>query len=139
MAFTSSEIIDRNPQEVWDFLTDWSRASEWMPGIESMRQEPPGERGVGVQLVFGARGAERASEVTAWDPPKLLTLRSTQGGVTADYVYRLEAAGAGTRLTLDADCRTTGFLWGLARPLISFAMARSDRVQPARLKQALER
>ena len=41
--------------------------------------------------------------------------------------------------SLDAECRTKGFLWGLLRPLISFAMARADRVQPSRLKGALER
>ena len=59
--------------------------------------------------------------------------------MTAHYGYVLAAVDSGTQLTLDAECRTKGFLWGLLRPLISFAMARADRVQPSRLKDALER
>ena len=137
MGFTSTELVDAPPERVWQVLTDWERSPDWMPGIDSMRQEGSGPPGTGTVVVFQARGAERSSEVTAWDPPRRLALRSVQGGVTADYVYSLEPEGSGTRLTLEADCRTRG-AWRLIGPLISWLMARADRVQPTRLKAAVE-
>lgn len=137
MGFEASETIGRPPEQVWAFLTDWSRASEWMPGVESLRVANDGPSRAGAQLVFTSRGAERGSTITLWEPPKRLTLRSKQGGVTADYVYTLEPEGSGTRLTLQAECRMSGF-WILLGPVIRRAMARSDRVQPARVRAALE-
>ena len=44
MGFTASETIHRSQQEVWEYLSDWKRAPDWMPGIDSMRQEHSGLR-----------------------------------------------------------------------------------------------
>ena len=63
-------------------------------------------------------------------------LRSTQGGVSADYEYRLQSVAAGTQLTLAAQCSFRG-LWKLLAPLISPLMARTDSGQPEALKAAM--
>lgn len=137
MGFTSTELFAAPPDRVWTTLTDWPNAPAWMPGIDSMQQEGYGPAEAGTTVVFQARGAQRTSVIMDWDPPRRLTLRSVQGGVTADYVYTLEPEGSGTRLTLSAMCTTQG-LWRLIGPIISWAMARADSSQPQRLKAAME-
>lgn len=52
------------------------------------------------------RGREQRSEVTVLEPGRSVTLRSQQGGVTADYTYTLEEADGRSRLTLVADVGT---------------------------------
>ena len=65
-----------------------------------------------------------------------MVLRSVQGSVTADYRYAVEPAGAGSRLTLDADVRTRGVVRLLA-PVIRAAIRMADRSQLDRLSEAL--
>jgi len=135
-GFTATETIAASPDIVWARLTDWDRATEWMKGVDSLGTD--GELGAGGALVFQARGREHRSEVVAWDPPRVLGLKSVQGGVSAVYTYTLAAEGEGTRLTLDAACETTGFLYGLAAPFIGYAMEKTDAPQVANLKALIE-
>ena len=66
---------------------------------------------------------------TRWMPGvDALTLRSVQGGVTADYVYTCSAYGDGTRVRLLADCSMTGPV-RLLSPLIRTAIRRADSGQ----------
>ena len=93
MARTISvtETIDRSPGEVWEVLTDWPGGVRWMNGIESMSIE--GETVEGAHVRFHTRGQDRDSVITHCDPGRSITLRSQQGGVTADYTYSIEALG----------------------------------------------
>ena len=111
--------------EVWRQLTDWDRAAGWL-GVDSIRAD--GADPVGTTLRFVTRGKERTSEIAALDPGRSITLRSRQGGVTADYRYTVEPAGAGSRVTLAADVRTRG-AWALAGPMIRAAIRRTDSGQ----------
>jgi hypothetical protein len=78
--------------------------------------------------VAGIRGKERTSEIAALEPGRSVTLRSRQGGVTADYTYRVEPAGPGGRVTLVADVASRG-AWALAGPAIRAAIRRTDAGQ----------
>jgi uncharacterized protein YndB with AHSA1/START domain len=131
-AFTVTRQLDRRPGEVWEQLTDWDRASEWM-GVDSLRAEGP--TAVGTVLVFRARGSERRSEIVAVEPGRALTLRSRQGGVTADYAYAVEPAGDGSRVTLTADVQTSG-VWTLLAPVVRAAIRRADSGQLEKLERA---
>ena len=42
-----------------------------------------------------ARGVERESQIVAWDPPQRVTLRSVQGGIAAEYEYRMRKTDGG--------------------------------------------
>src|SRR5688572_9070525 len=132
-AFTVSREMDRPPGTVWEQLTDWDRAAEWL-GVDSLRAEGP--TSVGTHLVFQARGKERRSEIVALEPGRFITLRSRQGGVTADYIYGVEPAGAGSRATLTADVRTSG-VWSLLGPVIRAAIRKEDSGQLEALARAL--
>lgn len=107
-----------------------------MSGVDSMMAGGPNE--VGTELMFRARGRDRPSSIAAIEPGRSVTLRSVQGGVTADYRYRLEPVSESvTDVGLDADCSTTG-LWSVAGPLLRFAMKRTDSGQLEALKEMLE-
>jgi uncharacterized protein YndB with AHSA1/START domain len=124
-AFAVSREIDRPVEEVWARLTDWDRAAPWL-GVDAIRAD--GGTAVGTTLRFTARGKERVSEIAALDPGRSVTLRSRQGGVTADYTYGVEPAGPGSRVTLVADVATRG-AWSLAGPAIRAAIRRTDAGQ----------
>ena len=132
-AFTATRQLDRPAGAVWEQLTDWDRAAEWL-GVDSIRAEGP--TAVGTELVFRARGKERRSEIVAVDPGRSVTTRSRQGGVTADYTYRVEPDGEGSRVTLTADVRTSG-LWALLGPVIRAAIRKEDAGQLDALARTL--
>src|SRR5829696_6074222 len=113
-AFSVTRQVDRPAEEVWQRLTEWDRAAGWL-GVETVRADGPTR--VGTTLRFVTRGKERTSEITELSPGRSVTLRSRQGGVTADYRYTVEPAGTGSRVGLTADVRTQG-AWALAGPLI---------------------
>ncbi len=108
-----------------------------MLGVTDMQPMNEDSLAVGMKLRFTARGSERTTKVTAWEPPHRLGLTSVQGGVTATYIYALTADGNATAVTLKAACEATGF-WTLLHPLIVFMMKRSDSNQLPLRKAALE-
>ena len=118
-VFTAETRINRPAEEVWKRLTDWESAPRWMPGVTAMRADGPSA------LLVTARGKERRSEIVALDPGRTITLRSVQGGVTADYRYTCAADGDGTVVRLVADCRMTGPI-RLLGPVIRSAIRRAD-------------
>ena len=138
-GFSVSETIDRPASEVWAYLTDFRHAGDWMTGVEDMIQITGGALGVGARFKFKARGKERETEVTAWEPGRRLALTSTQGGVTATYEYSLLPSSSGsTELRLEASCHAQG-LWKLLHPLVVLAMKRSDSSHLTKLKRAMDR
>ena len=87
--------------------------------------------------VAGIRGKERTSEIAALEPGRSVTLRSRQGGVTADYTYGVEPSGPGSRVTLTAEVETRG-AWSLAGPMIRAAIRRTDGGQLDALERELD-
>ncbi len=129
------ERIERSPDEVWALLTDWSRAHEWMPGIDSITSDGPTE--VGTILVFSARGKEHKSEITAVVPGSEVSLTSRKGPVCATYTYSCSSEGSGTRMRLVSDSEIRGPLKFLG-PLLRMAMRRADGGQLRDLKELLQ-
>ena len=132
-----SETIDAAAQRVWAELTDWPAAGRWMNGIDSLSID--GDTVAGARLRFFSRGRERESIITQCEPGRSITLRSQQGGVTADYTYSIEPMGESSCLvSLEADCRFSGMLPRLIAPLLQFAIRRTDGGQIAALKRVIE-
>lgn len=135
--FTSSAVIDRNINDVWEALTDWDNAPSWMSGVDSM--SALGETEEGTKILFHARGSERPSEITKCVEPDLIVLCSKQGSVTANYAYKLAAQGdKQTLLTLEADCHIGSLGMKLLSPILKFAMKKVDGGQPMKFKQYVE-
>ena len=127
-VFAAQAVVDRPVEEVWARLVDLERAPAWMAGVDRLRVQGP--VAPGTEVVFTARGKERTSTITAVDPGRSLTLRSVQGGVTADYTYACTRQGAGTRVGLVAETRMTGPV-RLLGPVVRAAIRRADRGQVA--------
>jgi carbon monoxide dehydrogenase subunit G len=125
-VFTAETTIDHPVDAVWARLIDWDSAARWMSGVDALRAHGP--TAAGTTLVFTTRGKERTGQITALDPGRSITLRSLQGGVTADYVYACARHGEGTRVSLVADCRMTGPV-RLLGPVIRSAIRRADSGQ----------
>jgi carbon monoxide dehydrogenase subunit G len=125
-VFTAETVIDRSVEEVWAQLIDWEGASRWMPGVDELRAQGP--TATGTALVFTARGKERIGQIAAVDPGRSITLRSIQGGVTADYFYACVPHGEGTRVRLVANCQMIGPV-RLLGPVIRAAIRRADSGQ----------
>ena len=77
-----------------------------MPGVGSLRARDASVPGAA--LMFTARGKERTGQIAAPEVGRSITLRSVQGGVTADYVYACSQQDAWTGVSLTVDCRTSG-------------------------------
>jgi carbon monoxide dehydrogenase subunit G len=134
-AFTDSQHIDASPEQVWTTLTDWSRASAWMPGVTDMRSDGPVREGA--VLSFTAQGKARTSTITRVDPGRSITMSSTVPGVAADYLYTLSESAGGTAISLDAQVTTHGPMKALGK-VIRGAIAKEDGVQLSRLKVLIE-
>jgi hypothetical protein len=97
-----------------------------MSGVDELRAQGP--TAVGTTLVFTTRGKQRTGQIVALDPGRSVTLRSIQGGVTADYVYACVQHDKGTRVSLVADSSITGPL-RLLGPVIRYAIRQADSGQ----------
>lgn len=124
-AFRVTRTVARPADQVWAALTGWDDAAAWLK-VDRIVAEGP--TAVGARLVVTTRGKDRCSEITELEPERSITLRSVQGGVTADYRYTVEPDGDATRLTLVADVATRG-PWRLLAPVIRTAIRRTDAGQ----------
>ena len=137
VAFTARTTIARPADQVWNALVDWDNAHHWMGGVEWLRADGPTEVGTG--LTFRSRGKDRPSTITDVVPGRSLVLRSQQGGVTADYHYRIDPVDeATTEVELTADCATGGAAWRIVGPLLRAAMRRADSDQLDSFKNHVE-
>jgi carbon monoxide dehydrogenase subunit G len=125
-VFTAETTIDRPVEAVWARLIDWDTAARWMSGVDTLHAMGP--TATGTTLVFTTRGKERIGQIAALDPGRSITLRSVQGGVTADYVYTCARHSAGTRVRLVAGCTMTGPV-RLLSPMIRAAIRKADSGQ----------
>ena len=125
-AFAARATVGQPVAAVWARLVDWDTADRWMPGVDAVRAQGP--VAAGSTVVFTARGKERLATIAALEPGRCLTLRSVQGGVTADYTYECVAQGPDTSLSLVAECSMTGPV-RLLGPVIRYAIRRADAGQ----------
>lgn len=133
-VISTSETIRKPPTEVWEVLTDWPKATTWMPSVTSMLAEGPTQ--VGTRLSYKTRGDTFHSTITELDEQRKLTLRTEHGSVTADYTYDLEAVAEGTRISLNATCQLSGHQW--FGPILRLMMRLTDGKQIKKLKRVVE-
>ena len=136
-ALRAAVMIHADPQTVWAVLTDWSRAPEWMAGIDWVKTRSSGRLREGASLSFRVGDKDRPVEITALDEPRRLTLTSVEGPVRTDHTYSLMPSGAGTTLELVVCCRARNAA-RLVGPLLRRAIRHNDADQPGALKALIE-
>ena len=140
-GFVVSEIIDRPLDEVWQYLTDFQRAPNWMKGLKSMAPLTDGPVREGSRYaaqLMGPGRAQQENQVVVWQPRERFALEAREGNLIANYEYVCEPIGNRTRVTLNARCKTKGLVWRALRPAITFMMRRTDGSQLQLLKRAIE-
>ena len=136
--------INRTPEDVYAYVTDPTRFTEWQNTVVSAHAEDGNAVHVGSRVVMtrkmGGRAQTMTSEVTEHDPPRGYSFRVIDGPVRASGKGRFEplADGARTRFTFELDFRGHG-IGKLLVPLVVRRQASKELPQShANLKQRLE-
>ena len=105
MHVEESVVINRPPEEVFDYVANRENLPEWSSPIQEVRKETQGplvEEGARFTTVakFLGRRFETPFEVSVHDPPRRHTDRSTGGPFPQEFTHIFEEVeGGGTRLT----------------------------------------
>jgi carbon monoxide dehydrogenase subunit G len=140
-SFTYSEHVDRPPDEIFAFMTDFAAAPRWRSLVRKVELASPGPIGAGSKLVITmdvmGRIRQTVSEVWAYDPPRRDGVRNTESNVTGVFEYILEPEDGGTRVRFTCDIQPHRLMW-LAMPWLLKGNRSRYRDQLQRLKHAAE-
>jgi hypothetical protein len=136
-SFFYSVYIERSPQDVWDYMMDFSNAARWRNLVRQIDVITPGPLRAGSELIvtFDVMGKVRrvASEVWAFEPARRYGVRNTEQRVTGVFEYTLAPELTGTRVTFACDIRPHGYMW-LLLPLL----LRDNRIRYAEQLSSLK-
>jgi uncharacterized protein YndB with AHSA1/START domain len=126
-------------EEVFEHLVDLDRLPEWQESAMESRADEPLAEGVRIFECRRALGREVHSEleVTEFDRPRRLTLKTLKGPVWFTVDHRLAEADGGTRLTVVAEGKAGG-LMRLGEPVLARTVEAEIRKDFERLKELLE-
>lgn len=141
---TNSVEIARSPEDVFAYLTDMSRFTEWQEAVVSARPLDDGPMKVGSKATLTRRMGKReqtfTTELTDWNPPRSYGFRGLDGPVRPIGQGTLEPVGDGhrTRFTFSIDFEGHG-IGKLLVPLIVKRQAKKEIVESHEaLKKRLE-
>ncbi len=141
MRFSNTVLIERPPQEVFEFVADLENVPRWNYAIVETRKTSAGPVRVGTtyrQIRSVPSTSEESLRVTELEPDGRFAVQGDLGPVEATLVYALEAVGAATRLTNTAELEARGMM-KLAAPLASGRIREAVAQNLQVLKQLLER
>ena len=140
-GFQVSVLIERPPEEVFNYLSTLDNEPKWLPGVTRVEKLTEGPTSVGTRYreVRLRRSGEGQVEmqVTAYEPPQRYSTAFHQGGYEGTYHYTLEPEESGTRVHLRVVISGHG-LGKLMLPLAVWAIKRQDEPQLRSLKEAMD-
>ncbi len=140
-SITTSVQIGRSPEDVFAYISDVSRQPEWQEGLVSASVETEGPLRVGSRLVhrrkLGPTTVAATSELTAFDPPELISFRGLDGPIRAEGSQRVERVGEGSRVSFQMEMRGHG-LGTLMLPMARRQASRQVAESHEKLKRILE-
>jgi uncharacterized protein YndB with AHSA1/START domain len=129
------------PEAVFAVVADYEQGPKWQRNMRSVRWTSVPPRGVGSTFEQSARFMGRdltaTYEVTEYDPPRVVAIRSTTGPFPITVRRVLEAHDGGTRITETSSGGPEGIgkiFSPLMKPLLRSTIARDYR----KLKELLE-
>jgi uncharacterized protein YndB with AHSA1/START domain len=136
-----SVVINRPIEEVFAFVTDIEKISQWMSELVEAKQTSEGPMGVGTTISAVAsplgRRVESTQEVVEYEPNRKFAIKSTAGPVPSEDAYTFESVAGGTKVTRVTEAEVGGF-FKLAEPLFARTMRRQFETNFANLKDLLE-
>jgi len=137
----TSVVINRPIGEVFAFVTNPENSPQYESGVHEAKKTSKGPMGVGAtwQEVrqFMGRRIESTNEVTAYEPNKKFSFKSTSGPFPVEGGYIFEQVEGGTKVTVTGQGETGGF-FKLADPLVARMVKRDLETANANLKDLLE-
>lgn len=112
-TYEKTIFINRQPQEVFDYITNPDNDSEWRTTAVSAEWTSDGPVGVGSTLrtvgKFLGRKIDSTNQVTVWDPPNQYAFKSIDGSIPVEISQTLVAEDNGTQLTINLEAELAGF------------------------------
>jgi len=112
------------PDQVFDYLSDFSTTAEWDPGVVEAERlgDTPIAQGSEFRLVadFLHRKTTLAYRIVEYDRPNEVAFRGENASVVSLDRITLEASNGGTRITYDAQLALKG-AFKLADPVLGLA------------------
>ncbi|MEX0674387.1 MAG: SRPBCC family protein [Gaiellaceae bacterium] len=137
MTYEHELEIERPPADVYAFLADPENLPRWQSEVLEVRRES--ETRFREVRTFIGRRIESTLEVTAAEPGREFSLRSSSGPVRFSVRHLLEPAGEGrTLLRVLGEAEGAGGLFKLGGRLLRRAAERRFQEDFARLKDILE-
>lgn len=137
--------IDRPPAEVFSYIADVSKHSEWSPKpmrVEGVAAGPvkSGDTFTSYGVIPGDKNHRNDVTVAESTSPSRLVLDATEKGEHFINTFELQGHGAGTTLTRTLDMPKPGMPLALLMPLIKAAFIKPDVTKGLhKLKENLER
>lgn len=121
--------VARPPEEVFAYLTDPTRFTEWQRDVVRVEAEHPGTPGVGSRFSTTRRiGGTMTQEVTELDAPRRWAVRGVSGPIRPSATITVEPvdAGAGSRVTFTLDFEGHG----IGVPLVPVVRRQAEKGAP---------
>jgi uncharacterized protein YndB with AHSA1/START domain len=143
-AIRESVEIARRPEDVFAYVDDLARHSEWQAGLVSAHVETEGPTRVGTRVSevrrMGKREQTIAYEITVHEPPRRAEFRGTNGPIRPIGKITVDSVddGARSRVTVELDFEGHGF----GKLLLPMARSQARKQVPLdqkALKAELER
>lgn len=140
---SESITINRPAETVFQYVIDVTKATEWRPSLEEIRDYsgPPFGVGTTFREVSKFMGREMVVDltVTAMDEDRQADLRMEGGGVSGDMVWAVSPdTDDSSTFTLSFDGEVTGWLGRLGTGLIRRQAQKDMTSDLANLKASLE-
>lgn len=138
----TSVLVNQPIEKVFKFVTTPENDAQWYIGVES-RDHTPGEpAGVGStslsEIRFLGVPVTVEWEVTDYDPPKKIDVKTIKGPVSIESGYTFEAVAEGqTKVTVRGEADVTG-VFSLAEPVVERMAQRQWEASFENLKDVLE-
>ena len=119
-------VVNCTPEEVFAAITDLDRAPEWLSAIEAVVDQSNHPPVVGTTFTeiarFMGKQLRTPKVVTAYDPPRLFSNRSTGGPIPQEFTIQLNPFIDGTEINLTFEAEPSGFFGALPIPVLVLAM-----------------
>lgn len=115
----ASIFINRPQQEVFDFVSNSTNYAQWQSNTQSAEWTSDGPPGIGSTFKAVYRrlwfNMEGTAEITAWEPPNTLSVKTVRGPIPLEFTYYFEALGDGTQMTSRSQADVGGLFQWLTR------------------------
>jgi len=144
MKLTSSIQINRPVQEVWDFINDSKKMSEWQQGYTSTErlEGEPATKGARARHTYTERGRPFVMTETVLDSRPPYAIDIVLDHPTMDYhiATRLrEDTHGATRVQMDSEVKMKAFSFKVLKPLLKKPFQKRQDKDLERLKEIMEK